>query len=71
MSAKICNWETWKELCEANDIDPYENVDFGIDKGGGNSEDFEYVGDFPEKEDQHLEERQKELDEFNKKRWRG
>jgi len=46
----IYEWETWKELCEKNDIDPYENVDFGIDKGGGNSEDFVYVGEIPEKE---------------------
>ena len=46
----ISDWETWKELCEENDIAPHEYVDFGIDEGGGNSTDFEYIGDFPEKE---------------------
>ena len=50
MAITIYQWKEWKELCEANDIDPYENVDFGIDKGGGDSEDFEYVGDIPKKE---------------------
>jgi len=36
---------------EHYDFDPYEQVDFGIDKGGGNSIDYEYVGDIPEKEE--------------------
>ena len=48
---RVYRWEDWEELCFENGIDPYENVDFGIDKGGGNSEDFEYVGDVPEKEE--------------------
>ena len=46
----ITNWEDWKELCEQNDVDPYEYVDFGIDEGGGNSTDFEYIGDTPKGE---------------------
>ena len=46
----ISNWQLWKELCRDQGIDPYENVDFGIDKGGGNSIDYEYIGDMPEKE---------------------
>ena len=47
---KINDWETWKELCLEYNIDPYEYVDFGIDEGGGNSTDFEYIGDTPKKE---------------------
>lgn len=56
MALTIYKWETWKELCEANDIDPYENVDFGIDKGGGNSKNFEYIGDIPEREADNVKE---------------
>ena len=48
----ITNWERWKELCAEHDVDPYEECEFGIDKGGGNSEDFEFIGDVPEKEDE-------------------
>jgi len=52
MSTKyISNWETWKELCLQNDVDPHENVDDGIDEGGGNSMNWEYFGDIPEKEE--------------------
>jgi len=51
MSIKISSWQEWKELCEEYGINPYENADFGIDLGGGNSRDFEYVGDVPEKEE--------------------
>jgi len=47
----ISNWETWKELCENIGIDPYECIDFGIDDRGGNSTDYEYIGDIPEKEE--------------------
>ncbi|MBA7690249.1 hypothetical protein ES703_98773 [subsurface metagenome] len=47
----ISDWETWKELCEQNDVDPYKFKDFGIDMGGGNSTDFEYIGDIPTEEE--------------------
>lgn len=47
----IANWQIWKELCWDWGIDPYENVDYGIDIGGGNSRDFEYTGDIPKKEE--------------------
>ena len=48
----ITNWETWKELCEENDIDPYVYANFGIDEGGGNSRDFEYIGEIPPREEE-------------------
>lgn len=48
----IANWEYWKELCLERGEDPYECVDVGIDKGGGSSEDYEYVGELPGKEEE-------------------
>ena len=47
----VVAWRAWKNLCAEHDIDPYEYVDFGIDEGGGNSTDFEYIGDIPEREE--------------------
>lgn len=47
----ISNWQIWKELCWDWDIDPYENGDFSIDEGGGNSINYEYIGDIPKKEE--------------------
>jgi len=46
----IATWETWKRVCEERGIDPWEEIEFSIDEGGGNSRDFEYIGDVPEKE---------------------
>jgi len=47
----ITNFKTWKMMGEHYGFDPYEQVDFSIDKGGGNSIDYEYTGDIPEKEE--------------------
>lgn len=47
----IATWSTWVLLSEYHNFDPYEQVDFSIDLGGGNSRDWEYVGDVPEKEE--------------------
>lgn len=47
----INEWDTWKELCQENGIDPYEESDFSQGVGGGDSIDFEFVGDYPEKEE--------------------
>lgn len=43
----ITNWNEWVELCEHFDHDPRTTIEFGIDRGGGNSTDFEYIGDIP------------------------
>ena len=43
----IPDWKTWKSLAEHYDFDPYKKLDFSIDKGGGNSIDYEYVGSIP------------------------
>jgi len=48
---RIVRWEDWVKLCETHDIDPYEEIEFGIDKGGGNSDDYYYLGDVPEREE--------------------
>ncbi len=47
----ISYWETWKLFCEHYCYDPYKTVELGLGKGGGNTTDFEYVGDIPEKEE--------------------
>jgi len=46
----IANWETWKELCEFYNFDPHKGVELSVDKGGGNSDNFEYIGDIPNNE---------------------
>jgi len=46
---KIHEWHDWVEICNIVGIDPYENSDCGLDIGGGDSMDWEYVGDIPEK----------------------
>lgn len=48
---RISIWETWKALGEHYGFDPYKEVNHGIDKGGGNITDYEYIGDIPEKEE--------------------
>lgn len=47
----VNNWETWVDLCDSYDVNPYLNMEFGIDLGGGNSKDWEYVGEIPNKEE--------------------
>ena len=47
----IATWSTWVSLCESYDHDPYKTIEFGIDKGGGNSQWFEFTGDIPKKEE--------------------
>jgi len=49
---KIYNWQEWKGLCDRYNIDPYNNADFGIDRGGGDSIDYEYIGDYPKREEE-------------------
>ena len=48
----ISNWREWVELCSYWDEDPYKTVEFGEDKGGGDSFTWEYTGDVPKKEDE-------------------
>ena len=47
----INSWKAWKSFAEHHNFDPYKQLDFSIDYGGGNSIDWEYTGDVPEKED--------------------
>lgn len=48
MTYKINRWEDWEELCFEYGLNPLGQLEFGIDMGGGNSEDFKYIGDVPE-----------------------
>jgi len=47
----ISKWEEWEQLCGEHGVDPHKEVEFGVDLGGGNSENFEYIGDMPEEEE--------------------
>ena len=49
MEYKIVLWEDWKRLCESHGVDPREEIEFGVDKGGGDSDDFYYLGEVEEK----------------------
>ena len=46
----ITEWKRWKAMGELEGFDPYECKDYSIDLGGGNSVNWEYIGDIPEKE---------------------
>ncbi len=46
----IPDWKTWELLAEHHDFDPYKEVEFSVDKGGGSSDNFEYIGDIPKDE---------------------
>jgi len=59
----ISRWDIWKKIGEIYNFDPYENVDFGMDTGGGNDIDFEYIGDIPEKD--HDEESKNARDAYS------
>jgi len=52
MSKKIYinNWDDWISLCIEHGENPHKIIDFGIDKGGGDSETFIYCGEYPERE---------------------
>lgn len=45
----IYSWEEWKEFCEEYGINPREYCDYGFDLGGGDSIDFEFIGDIPKR----------------------
>lgn len=54
MSIKIYNWDEWNELCKHYNVDPHEYGDFSIggkQLSGGDTIDYEYIGDVPERED--------------------
>lgn len=52
MKHYIVEWREWEELCFEHGLNPLGQIEFGIDEGGGNSTDFEYIGDMPEKENE-------------------
>jgi len=44
----VPSWDDWKELADKYDFDPYEEIEFGLDAGGGDGYYWEYTGDVPE-----------------------
>lgn len=51
----ITNWSKWVYLSELHNFDPYKEIEFSIDKGGGNSIDYEYTGDVPKREEDEIQ----------------
>lgn len=47
---KVYDWGLWKTICEEAGYDPHETVEIGEDIGGGDSVDYEFAGDIPERE---------------------
>lgn len=47
----ISDWKTWKKLCIGWEINPYMNFEFSEGLGGGDTKDYKYIGDIPEKEE--------------------
>ena len=47
----ITRWTKWVYFSELHNFDPYKQLDFSIDIGGGNTIDYEYSGDVPEREE--------------------
>ena len=52
VKAMIFEWDSWVELCEEYGVDPWEVDDVSEDKGMGDSIDYEFYGDRPEKEEE-------------------
>jgi len=52
---KIYDWEEWKELCEEHHENPHEIADLSLPArrqiSGGDTEDYEYMGEYPEREE--------------------
>ena len=47
----ISNWDDWVEICVETGDDPREVSWVGYDLGGGNSAGYEYIGEYPKKEE--------------------
>lgn len=61
-------WPEWVEFCTEHGIDPIEDCECGFDLGGGDS--FTVACYYPPDEEAHLQERQEQVDEFSRRRWR-
>jgi len=51
---KIYDWGLWEELCRHYNINPRKYTDFSVgcrQITGGESLDYEYIGEVPEKEE--------------------
>jgi len=53
MTTKIhlLSWINYKKVTRHYDVDPYEELEFGIDLGGGDSENFICLDDPPERKE--------------------
>ena len=51
MKYYINNWRDWQDLAWSYNADPWNELEFSVDKGGGNTDDYYYIGDVPEREE--------------------
>ena len=51
----ISDWNAWGDLCTKNNLNPHETADFNVAArrqiSGGDTIGYEYVGDYPEEEE--------------------
>ena len=50
MKHRVVKWRDWEDLAWIYEFDAYSNIEFSVDTGGGNTDDYYYIGDVPEKE---------------------
>ncbi len=46
----IATYKKWEELSEIYNFNPSVVIEFSLDEGGGNSKDFEFIGNIPKEE---------------------
>jgi len=49
---RISDWSIWLDICETLDEDPWTTDETGYDCGGGDSINYEFTGDRPERENE-------------------
>lgn len=54
---KITGWSDWVGICREIGDDPYEVCETGRDIGGGDSIIYEYLGDYPDRDEEEGEEK--------------
>ena len=47
MKRYIREWSDWCVIAEIYDFNPHEECEISFDEGGGDTTDFEYIGQYP------------------------
>ena len=51
MKCRIVKWQEWVDVCADYDADPYLDFEITIDRGGGNTDTYYYIGNVPDREE--------------------